>query len=124
MTFKQRLPYFLGGLTIGIIFVIFIWNKKETEPFAYSPNSRVLKNIRIKNRTYSSEALTVLNTHSIDTSHISQILKNGNVDLWNKIKLDSCLYQYNIRGIKDLKNITLTIVNCDSIATIKNIIVE
>jgi hypothetical protein len=123
MTFKQRLPYFLGGLTIGIIFVIFIWNKKETEPFAYGPNSRVLKNIRIKNRTFSSEALTVLNTHGIDTSHISQILKNGNVDLWNKVKLDTC-FQYDIKGRKDLKNVTLTIKNCDSTAFIEKITIE
>ena len=52
MTFKQRLPYFLGGLTIGIIIVTFIWEKKGTE-FNYGPNSRVLKNLSTKERVYS-----------------------------------------------------------------------
>jgi len=123
MTFKQRLPYFLGGLTIGIIFVIFIWNKKGTQSFSYMPNARVLKNIRIKNRVFSSDALTILNSKKVDTAMISQILKNGDVDIWNKVKLDSCI-QYTIEGRKELKNITLTIKNCDSIAIIENIFIE
>ena len=94
MTFKQRLPFFLGGLTIGIIIVVFIFGKKNTS-FDYGPNSRVLKNLRNKERVYSENALNILNSSSkIDTAVISQILKKGNVDLMNKIKLDSCLYQY------------------------------
>ncbi len=123
MTFRQRLPYFLGGLTIGIIVVAFFLNKKNTT-FDYGPNARVLKNIRIKNRVFSSEALTILDSKRIDTATISQILKNGNVDILHKIKLDSCLYEYNISGKKELKNITLTITNCDSTAIVKNIIFE
>ena len=120
MTFKQRLPYFLGGLTIGIIFVVFIWNKKGTQSFSYMPNARILKNIRIKNRVFSSDVLTLINTKKIDTADISQILKNGNVDIWNKIKLDTCI-EYKITEEIDLKDITLTVINCDSTAIIKHI---
>ena len=123
MTFRQRLPYFLGGLTIGIIVVVFFLGKKKTT-FDYMPNARVLKNIRIKNREFSPEALTVINSKKIDTATISQLLKNGDVDFKNKVKLDSCLYQYEISGEKDLKEITLTVVNCDSTAIIKNIRIE
>ena len=122
MTFKQRLPYFLGGLTIGIIVVVFFLGKKKTT-FDYSPNARVLKNIRIKNRLFSSEALTVLELNKIDTAAVSQILENGNVDIWNKTKLDSCI-QYNIEGAKDLKNVKITVINCESTATIKNISIK
>lgn len=123
MTFKQRLPYFLGGLIIGTIIVVFIWGKKNTT-FDYGPNARVLKNIRAKERIFSENALTIFNTKKIDTAYISQILKNGDVDLAHKIKLDSCLYQYNIKGIDSLKNITLTVINCESNAIIKAIKVE
>ena len=49
---------------------------------------------------------------------------NGDVDIMNKIKLDSCLYQYNIKGVKELKNVTLTVINCDSTATIDKIIID
>ncbi|WP_372792237.1 hypothetical protein [Lutibacter sp.] len=122
MTFKQRLPYFLGGLTIGIIVVTFFLGKKETT-FDYLPNSRVLKNIRIKAPVFSSEVLTLINSKKIDSTAISQILKNGDVDIRNKIKLDSCT-QYIIKGSRDLKNITLTVINCESTAIIKNIVIE
>jgi len=123
MTFKQRLPYFLGGLIIGIIVVIFFFGKKNTT-FDYGPNARVLKNIRVKNRVFSPEALSVINLKTIDTATISQLLKNGDVDLRNKVKLDSCFYQYEIKGEKELKNVTLTVINCDSTAIIKNIKIE
>jgi len=120
MTFKQRLPYFLGGLTIGIIIVTFFLGKKNTT-FDYGPNARVLKNIRVKNREFSAEALALINSKKIDTATISELLKTGDVDLKNKVKLDSCFYEYEIHGEDDLKGITLTVVNCDSTAIVKNI---
>ena len=122
MTFKQRLPYFLGGLIIGVIIVVFILGKKDTS-FDYLPNARVLKNIRIKNRVFSDDALTVLNSSKMDTAVISQILKKGNVDIFNKIRIDSCI-QYRIKGKKELKNITLTIKNCESTAYIEKITIK
>lgn len=122
MTFKQRLPYFLGGLVIGIIFVIFVLGKKNTS-FDYSPNARVLKNIRTKNHIYSEEATAVINFYNIDTASISTIFKKGNVDIWNKIKLDSCI-RYRIKGRNALKNMILTVKNCDSTAYIEKITVE
>jgi hypothetical protein len=115
MTFKQRLPYFLGGLTLGLIIVVFIWNKKETT-FDYGPNARVLKNIRIKERVFSSEALQTMQTKNIDTALISTILTKGNADMWNKLKIDSCT-RYEI----SYKNILLTVKNCESTAKIENI---
>lgn len=122
MTFKERLPYYLFGLVIGIILVVFIWNKKGTE-FNYGPNSRLLKNIRIKDRVFSNEALFSLQSKNLDTSVVSKILKNGNADMWNKVKLDTCI-RYEIKGKKEQKNITLTIKNCDSTAFIEKIIID
>lgn len=122
MTFKQRLPFFLGGLTIGIIVVVFFLGKKETT-FDYLPNARVLKNIRIKHRIFSDESLEKINSKQIDTAQISQILKNGNVDISNKIKIDSCT-QYSIKGKKELKNIELTVTNCETTALIKHINID
>jgi len=123
MTFKQRLPYFLGGLTIGIIVVVFIWGKKNTT-FDYGPNARVLKNLRIKERVFSKEAMDVMYFYNLDTAVVTNIFQHGNVDLGNKIKLDTCLYQYNIEGKNKLKNITLTVKNCDSVVYIEKVIVE
>lgn len=122
MTFKQRLPYYLFGLAIGVIVVAFIWEKKGTE-FNYGPNSRVLKNIRIKDRVFSDEALFSLQSKNLDTSIVSKILKNGNADLWNKIEIGPCK-QYNIKGKKGLEHITLTVKNCESTAFVEKIIFE
>jgi hypothetical protein len=123
MTFKQRLPYFLGGLIIGIIVVVFIWGKKNTT-FDYGPNARVLKNLRIKDRVFSKEAMDVMHFYHLDTALVTNLFQHGNVDLGNKIKLDTCLYQYNIEGKNKLQNITLTVKNCDSVVYIEKIIVE
>ncbi|HEY9168860.1 MAG TPA: DUF4258 domain-containing protein [Lutibacter sp.] len=122
MTFKQRLPYFLVGLTIGVIAVFFIFDKKETT-FDYGPNARVLKNISIKKHIYSEAVKTSILTKQIDTAQISWILKKGNVNIWDKIKLDTCI-QYDIKGRRELKNITLMVKNCDSTAFIEKIIIE
>ena len=122
MTVKQRLPYYLIGLFFGIIVVFFFLDKKSAE-FDYLPNSRVLKSIRRKPQIFSSEALLILRSKKIDSSIVTQILKNGDVDIWNKLKLDTCM-QYNIQGQKNLKNITITVKRCDSIAFIEKIIIE
>jgi len=122
MTFKQRLPYFLVGLTLGIIAVFFVFDKKEAT-FDYGPNARVLKNISIKNHIYSETVKTAILAKQIDTAQISKILKKGNADIWNKIKTDTCI-QYNIKGRRELKNITLTVKNCDSTAFIEKIMIE
>jgi hypothetical protein len=122
MTFKQRLPYFLVGLTLGIIAVFFIFDKKETT-FDYGPNARVLKNISIKKHVYSEAINAAILSKQIDTAQISKILKKGNADIWNKIKMDTCI-QYNIKGRRELKNITLTVKNCDSTAFIEKIMIE
>ena len=98
---------------------------KKNTTFDYGPNARVLKNLRVKERIFSKNSLNILNISTkIDTADISQILKNGNVDLMNKIKLDSCLYQYNIQGKKELKNITLTVINCESTTIIERISIK
>ena len=122
MTFKQRLPYFLVGLTLGIIAVFFVFDKKEAT-FDYGPNARVLKNISIKTPIYSEAVKTAILAKQLDTAQISKILKKGNADIWNKIKTDTCI-QYNIKGRRELKNITLTVKNCDSIAFIEKVMIE
>ena len=120
MKLLKRFLFYGIGLIIGSIFVYFIWEKKDVQ-FDYGPNARVLRNIRIKTQMYSSEVLNKLSSTNLDSATISQILKNGNVDIWNKIELDSCI-QYNIKGRDSLKNITITVMNCDSIAIINKVL--
>jgi len=122
MTFKQRLPYYLVGLFIGVVIVNFVLTKKGSS-FDYWPNARVLKSISKKQLIFSEEVSTLFKNKEIDSLQVLQVLKDGDVDMWNKIKIDSC-FQYNIEGRNKLKNITVTIKNCDSIATIKKVVVK
>lgn len=142
MKLFKRFFYYGIGLIVGSIFVGFIWNKKDVV-FNYFPNARLLSNISQKKLVYSVESKKSLELNSIDSLTVNQILKNGDADfwnkirldssmkydlnvdvnLWNKIKLDSCT-QYDINGEGDFKNIIVTIVNCDSVAVVKKITIS
>ena len=120
MNLGQRLFYYLGGFFIGLILLFFFLGGKNTS-CDYGPNSRVLKNIKIKERKYSDVALQSLNTYHMDTSDISFILNTGEVNFSKSITdRDSCNLYY-ISGNKKEELIELLIENCDSIATIKAI---
>ncbi len=120
MKLAQRLFYYSGGFVIGLILLFFFLGGKKTS-CDYSPTSRVLKNIRIKERIFSEKVLTDMNTYQIDTSDISVLLLKGNVDFSrSNTKMDSCK-TYFIEGPVKEKIISLLIENCDSIARINTL---
>lgn len=118
MKLIHRLGYYGIGLFFGIVILIFFLSGKKTS-CDYSPNARVLKNIRIKERIFSKNSLNFFNANKIDTSIVSNILKDGDVD-FNRSKTDAkpCGI-YFISSDSDNTSIELEIENCDSIATIK-----
>ena len=88
-------------------------------------NSRVLKNIRNKERTLSLKSITTLREYQLDTSFISLALTEGNV-LFSKsnTSLDSCkIYQIEFPKAIESKTILihLTIENCNKIAIVQEI---
>ena len=120
MTLLQRIGYYLGGFSIGLIVLAFFLSGKKTS-CDYSPSARVKKNIRIKKLEYSQTASEFMTLNAVDTSSISHLLNKGSVNFsQSNTKLDSCKI-YIIEGNHDEKEIKLSIENCDSIATIKSI---
>lgn len=117
MKLAYRLAYFSGGFLIGILLLFFILSGKKTS-CAYGPESRTLKNIRLKNRVFSENALTILKSNEIDTSVISSLLEDGDV-LFSEsnTKLDSCKI-YVIEGAISEKKLKVSIQNCEKTATI------
>lgn len=123
MKFIHRLGYYLGGFSIGLVILAFFLSGKKTT-CSYSPNARVLKNIRIKERNYSEAALKDLSQHQLDTSHISNLLISGDVEFdRSNTDLDSCKI-YMVTGEADEKLLELLVQNCDSIATVMEIMVK
>ena len=55
MKFYQRFAYYIFGFSIGLVFLFFILNGKETS-CSYFPNARVLKDLRSKPFHYSDVA--------------------------------------------------------------------
>ena len=120
MKFIYRLGYYLGGFSIGLIILAFFLSGKKTS-CDYSPEARVLKNIRIKERNYTEHALEQLRLHQIDTASISSILNSGDVDFGrSNTNLDSCKV-YMITGTASEKQLELLMQNCDSLVTVQEI---
>ncbi|GAA0720501.1 hypothetical protein GCM10009430_20740 [Aquimarina litoralis] len=119
MKLAHRLGFYFFGFIIGLFLLFFFLGGKNAS-CDYSPNARVLKNIRIKERLFSEEVLTAMRNNSIDTADISSILVSGNVDFGkSNTQLDSCK-TYFIEGIAKEKLVSLLIANCDSIAKINS----
>ena len=72
MNFNKRLRLFLFGFIFGCIFVLFIYNRKDTK-FNYLPNDRVIGDFKKKNMSFDSsfyglDTITILNNSNINFS--------------------------------------------------------
>ncbi len=72
MNFNKRLRLYLFGFIFGCIFVLFIYNKKDTK-FNYLPNDRVIgdfkkKNISFDKSFFGLDTITILNNSNINFS--------------------------------------------------------
>lgn len=118
MKFIYRLGYFSVGLFFGIIILFFFLSGKKTS-CDYSPTARTLKNIRIKERNFSVQAMKFFEDNKVDTSSVSTILANGDIDFGkSKTDNDPCNL-YFVSGEVGENKLELQIENCDSIATIQ-----
>lgn len=118
MKLVHRFAYFGVGLFFGIILLIFFLGGKKAS-CSYFPNARVLKTLRSKDRVFSNEATAFFKEQKIDTSVVSLILEDGEVDFSkSNTKAEPC-NSYNISGSKKDRTLELIIENCDSTATIQ-----
>lgn len=119
----KRIGYYLIGVSIGVIAVSYIWKHKNAS-FDYGMDARTLKTIRIKKRLYSNEALQTLQNKQLDTTVISKILRNADVDFNKGKPRQKPCAEYYVTGKESLKYISLYISRCDSTATIEKVIIE
>ncbi|MDO6759431.1 hypothetical protein Q4566_04400 [Tamlana sp. 2_MG-2023] len=120
MKLIQRIGYYLGGFSIGLVLLAFFLSGKKTS-CSYGPDARVLKNINTKKIQYSSEANLVINQKLTDSTEVLWVLKKGDINFSeSKPRQEPCGY-YAVEGEVNDKDISLIVENCDSIATIKSI---
>ena len=104
-----RLIYYIFGFSIGLIFLFFFFDRKNTS-FNYLPSSRVKNNLLSKKINFGE--------YSKDSALIKNIIKNGQINFSkSKIGLDSC----NIYLIANKNKKSLQIQNCKNKAEIINL---
>jgi hypothetical protein len=117
MKLIQRIGYYLGGFSMGLIILAFFLNGKKTS-CSYGPESRVLKNINTKTIHYSQNILESINNKTIDSSEIRTVLKKGDIDFSNSHPRQEPCGVYLVEGEINEKEISILVENCDSIATL------
>ncbi len=110
MGLLKRIGFYLAGFALGLIVLAFIFKGKETE-FCYSPNCRVLKNIRSKKIQYP-------NTIGKDSLRINSILSNGNVIFSESETTSKPCKTYVIEEDSETTPLKITVKNCDSTAVV------
>jgi hypothetical protein len=116
MSLIQRIGYYLGGFSIGLIILTFFLNGKKTS-CAYGPEARVLKSITTKPFTLSPNV-----SNQIDSITFKTILRRGNVNFSRSDTRREPCGVYIIESELKEKPIDLTVENCDSLITIKNLV--
>lgn len=120
MKFAHRLVYYLGGFSIGLVFLAFFLTGKRTQ-CTWFPEQRVLADISKKSIYLSPEVREMLATKKLDTLSIQLILKYGDVD-FSKSDTDAtpCKY-YSISGKNELENVSLWVQNCERFARVEEV---
>lgn len=121
MRLLHRFGYYLGGFAIGLIILAFFFSGKKTS-CAYFPQARVLKNLRSKPYTLSTEALETLNNMDLDTVTINRILHTGSVDFdKSETRKEPCGHYFIEGKTENNRDLILELDNCEKEIVIKDV---
>jgi len=116
MKLINRVGFYIGGFSIGLIFLAFILKGKKTK-FSYWPNDRIINDINKKKIIFSRRSIDKLLSFDLDSSEFNIILKDGKViGRYKKSNLDNCK-TYTIKS----KKLIFEVENCTTTAILKNI---
>ena len=123
MKLIQRIGYYLGGFSIGLIILAFFLSGKKTS-CSYGPDARVLKNINSKTIIYHTVINDFISNNVIDSMQIRTILKKGDINFSESDPRHEPCGVYLVEGELDDKAVVLTVENCAETATITNLEIE
>ncbi len=126
MKFINRLAYYLLGLLVGILFLIFFFKGKFADKdmsFCYLPNCRALKDFRSKPFHYSDTASEKIRQGILDTIQLKEIFRNGDIDFSkSNIPMENGKY-YIIEGeLEGKKTVFVEIINYENRVVLKDIL--
>jgi hypothetical protein len=120
MKLIQRIGYYLGGFSMGLVILAFFLNGKKVS-CDYGPDARVLKNISTKKIVYSEAINMALSEKNIDSMAIIYLLKKGDINFSKSNPREKPCAIYIVEGEYNEKDMVLTVQNCDSVATLLKI---
>jgi len=120
MKLIQRIGYYLGGFSIGLVILAFFLNGKRVS-CDYGPQARVLKKINSKKIEYGPSVIKLLENGKIDSTTIKNILLNGTIEFSKSETRKKPCGLYLIQKQFDKQDISILVENCDSITTVKEI---
>ncbi|WP_299781058.1 hypothetical protein [uncultured Formosa sp.] len=120
MTLIQRIGYYLGGFSLGLILLAFFLSGKKTS-CSYGLDARVIKNINTKHIEYSENAKAIIKEQHLDTIILNHVLRKGDVNFSKSDTSTEPCKTYYLDGTLDKKSIALIIKNCKETATVEDI---
>ena len=125
MKFSYRLAYYLGGLLLGTVFVVyFLQAKAESRnvSFCYLPNCRVLKDLRSKPLEVSKKADSILHQNWVNLDDVKKCMEFGDVDfsISNKPFENGKIYFIEGKNVKG-EPITVSMVNYEKKVVLSDI---
>lgn len=118
MKLIQRIGYYLGGFSIGLIILAFFLSGKKTS-CAYGPEARVLKNINSKPFEYATSVLKEL-----DTMTIRNLIKTGDVNFSKSTPRQEPCGVYYVESTLENKDVEIALENCEKLVKINNLSVK
>lgn len=117
MDLLKRFGYYFGGFAIGLVLLAFFLNGKKAS-CDYSPDARVIKNIRLKPLTYSADSKNEVQILKLDSSKIEVLIKKADINFSKSEARKKPCAIYVLESSLDKKDYLLTIENCNSKATL------
>ena len=115
--FIKRLGYYILGFSLGLVLLVFFFNKKNTS-CNYFPQKRV-KNDLLKKKILINDTLLIK-----DTIFIRKLIRQSKVNFRkSKLRRDSCK-MYVVEGNKKNNTYSITLNNCKKSVVIQSIIIN
>ncbi|WP_420399528.1 DUF4258 domain-containing protein [Flagellimonas sp.] len=123
MAFLRRLGWYLVGLSIGIVFLVFFLKKKSGEngiDFCYFPNCRVLKDMRSKPLSFGDQVPEQFR----DTLLIQSFLQDGDIDFGNSDTKSEPCKTYTVLLSEGNQQKELIAKNCPEQVSVESIMIS
>jgi len=79
LSFIKRLTYYLGGVGLGSLLLMFFLSGKKTS-CDYGPNARTLKFLKNKPLKITQKTIDNLDKFGLDTTKINQVFESGEIN--------------------------------------------